>query len=173
VVTQKKMKASPARAKSTPDTPISQENVIKKYPNRRLYDTASSSYITLAQVRQLVIDGKPLRVCDAKSGEDLTRSILLQIILEEEMAGVPMFSQEALTQMIRFYGHTMQGLFGQILEKNMQTLTEMQTKLGAGSLPAMATPAQASQLMGYFLDQSQSMTAQMQEHFLAAVGLKR
>ena len=103
--------------------------IIKKYPNRRLYDTSTSTYITLAEVRQLVIDGAQVAVRDAKSGEDLTRSILLQIILEEEAGGAPMFSEAALANIIRFYGHAMQGFMGAYLEKNAQMFTEVQAKL--------------------------------------------
>jgi len=86
--------------------------IIKKYPNRRLYDTESSSYITLADVKKLVLEQVPFRVEDAKTKEDLTRSILLQIILEEESAGAPMFSCDMLTHIIRFYGNAMQGMMG-------------------------------------------------------------
>ena len=78
--------------------------LIKKYPNRRLYDTKTSSYITLVDVKELVLQHEDFQVVDAKTGEDLTRSILLQIILEEEAGGAPMFSSEMLSQMIRFYG---------------------------------------------------------------------
>ena len=78
--------------------------IIKKYPNRRLYDTETSTYITLAEVKDLVLGYKDFQVQDAKSGEDLTRSILLQIILEEESGGMPMFSSDLLSQMIRSYG---------------------------------------------------------------------
>jgi polyhydroxyalkanoate synthesis repressor PhaR len=150
--------------------------VIKKYPNRRLYDTQSSAYITLAEVKQLVIEGKPFAVRDAKTSEDLTRSILLQIILEEESGGVPMFSEAALANMIRFYGHTMQGFMGSMLEKNMQAFTDLQSKFGAGALPtlgAVPSAAQASQFMGSFMEQSQTMAAQMQEQMLSAFGMKR
>ncbi|HYJ99504.1 MAG TPA: polyhydroxyalkanoate synthesis repressor PhaR, partial [Burkholderiaceae bacterium] len=93
--------------------------VLKKYPNRRLYDTRASSYITLADVKRMVLDNEPFEVRDAKSGDELTRSILLQIILEEETGGVPMFSSQALAQIIRFYGHAMQGMMGSYLEKNL------------------------------------------------------
>src|SRR6266404_2180022 len=86
--------------------------LIKKYPNRRLYDTQTSSYITLTDVKQLVLDNEDFAVIDAKSDEDLTRSILLQIILEEESNGTPMFSSGALSQIIRYYGHAMQGMMG-------------------------------------------------------------
>jgi polyhydroxyalkanoate synthesis repressor PhaR len=103
--------------------------LIKKYPNRRLYDTAASSYITLADVKQLVLDHVEFRVVDAKTNEDLTRSILLQIILEEESGGVPMFSRDMLSQIIRFYGHAMQGMMGSYLEKNIQTFIDMQKRL--------------------------------------------
>lgn len=108
--------------------------LIKKYPNRRLYDTATSSYITLTDVKALVLEGVAFRVVDAKSSEDLTRSILLQIILEEESAGTPMFSSDMLTQVIRFYGHAMQGMMGNYLEKNVQTFMEMQRRLQEQSL---------------------------------------
>ena len=86
------------------------DRLIKKYPNRRLYDTQTSSYITLSDVKQLVLDNEVFTVVDAKTNEDLSRSILLQIILEEEASGAPMFSSDVLSQIIRFYGHAMQGL---------------------------------------------------------------
>src|SRR5678809_34859 len=97
--------------------------VLKKYPNRRLYDTRISSYITLADVKTMVLEGVEFEVRDAKTGEDLTRSILLQIILEEETGGAPIFSAPMLSQIIRFYGHAMQGMMGSYLEKNLQTLS--------------------------------------------------
>lgn len=103
--------------------------LIKKYPNRRLYDTTTSSYITLVDVKQLVIDLVKFKVVDAKSEDDLTRSILLQIILEEEGSGAPIFSSEMLCQIIRFYGHALQEMMGSYLEKNIQTFMEIQSKL--------------------------------------------
>ena len=104
--------------------------IIKKYPNRRLYDTATSSYITLEDVKKLVLDNIVFRVEDAKTKDDLTRSILLQIILEEESReGAPMFSCDMLTKIIRFYGNAMQGMMGNYLEKNIQTFIEIQKKL--------------------------------------------
>src|ERR1700741_657630 len=102
--------------------------VLKKYPNRRLYDTQLSSYITLADVKAMVLTGEHFEVRDAKSGEDLTRSILLQIILEEETGGMPIFSAQMLAQIIRFYGHAMQGMMGSYLEKNLQTFTDIQNR---------------------------------------------
>src|SRR5438067_788582 len=103
--------------------------IIKKYPNRRLYDTANSGYITLVDVKQMVLDQIEFQVVDAKTGEDLTRSILLQIILEEESGGLPMFSSDMLTQMIRFYGNAMQGIIGSYMEKNIHTFLDIQQKL--------------------------------------------
>src|SRR5712672_1950971 len=103
--------------------------LIKKYPNRRLYDTKTSSYITLADVKQMVLKQEEFQVVDAKSGDDLTRAILLQIILDEESGSVPMFSSDLLSQMIRSYGSTMQGFMGSYLEKNVEAFQQMQKSL--------------------------------------------
>ena len=148
------------------------QRVIKKYPNRRLYDTDTSSYITLAEVKQLVMGNESFMVVDAKTGEDLTRSILLQIILEEETNGSPMFTAPVLANVIRFYGHAMQGFAGGYLEKNIQSLMEIQTKFGEQSkslTPEMWTQFMSLQaptlqgLMGENLEQSKNILAKMQE----------
>jgi polyhydroxyalkanoate synthesis repressor PhaR len=102
---------------------------IKKYPNRRLYDTANSGYITLVDVKQMVLEQIDFQVIDAKTGDDLTRAILLQIILEEESGGLPMFSSEMLTQMIRFYGTAQQTMMGQYMEQNVKAFLAIQKKL--------------------------------------------
>ena len=102
---------------------------IKKYPNRRLYDTANSGYITLADVKQMVLDLIEFQVIDAKTGDDLTRAILLQIILDEESGGMPMFSSEMLAQMIRFYGTAQQTIMGQYMEQNVKAFMAIQKKL--------------------------------------------
>ena len=107
---------------------MAQLRVIKKYPNRRLYDTEISSYITLEDVRQLICDGEEFEVRDAKSGEDLTRSVLLQIIAEHEERGQPMFSTQLLTQIIRFYGDSLQGFMGSYLERSMQLFLDQQSQ---------------------------------------------
>ena len=152
--------------------------VLKKYPNRRLYDTQSSSYITLADVKQMVLAAQTFVVRDAKTAEDLTRSILLQIILEEETGGVPMFSSQMLAQIIRFYGHAMQGMMGSYLEKNLQTFTDIQARLAEQSVgaldPKVLSPELWTQflngqapvmqgLMGTYLEQSKNVFLQMQE----------
>jgi polyhydroxyalkanoate synthesis repressor PhaR len=152
--------------------------ILKKYPNRRLYDTETSSYITLADVKKMVLSGEDFVVRDAKTSDDLTRSILLQIILEEETGGVPMFSSQMLAQIIRFYGHAMQGMMGSYLEKNLQTFTDIQAKLAEQSKglydPKVMSPELWTQflngqapvvqgLMGNYLEQSKAMFVQMQE----------
>ena len=100
--------------------------VIKKYPNRRLYDTEISSYITIEDVRQLIVEGAEFEVRDAKTGGDLTRQVLLQIIAEHEQDGEPMLSTQLLSQIIRFYGDSLQGFMGSYLERSMQTFLEQQ-----------------------------------------------
>jgi polyhydroxyalkanoate synthesis repressor PhaR len=152
--------------------------LIKKYPNRRLYDTETSTYITLVDVKQYVLDNEPFKVVDAKSNEDLTRSILLQIILEEESGGVPMFSAEMLANIIRFYGHAMQGMMGSYLEKNIQAFMDMQGKLQEQSKVLMDnktfSPDMWSQfmnvqgpmmqgMMSNYVDQTKNLFLQMQE----------
>ena len=100
--------------------------IIKKYPNRRLYDTKISSYITIEDVRQLIVDGEEFEVRDAKSGEDLTRQVLLQIIAEHEQEGEPVLSTQLLSHIIRFYGDSMQGFMGNYLERSMQIFMDQQ-----------------------------------------------
>jgi len=102
---------------------------IKKYPNRRLYDTELSRYITLSDVRELVMAGVAFRVVDTSNEEDLTRSILLQIMLEEESGGEPLFSAKMLAQMIRFYGGTIQGVFAKYLEDSLDVFAREQQQL--------------------------------------------
>ena len=148
------------------------QRIIKKYPNRRLYDTQTSSYITLADVKQMVLASEDFEVRDAKSGEDLTRSILLQIILEEEAGGQPMFSEAALANLIRIYGHAAQAMMGTYLEKNAQAFLEIQNKLAEQS--KVLTPEMWAQfmnmqnplmqgMMGSYVEQSKTMFDKMQE----------
>ena len=102
--------------------------IIKKYPNRRLYDTEISSYITIEDVRQLIVDGEDFEVRDAKTGDDLTRTVLLQIISEQEQDGEPVLSTQLLSQIIRFYGDSLQGFMGNYLERSMQMFMEQQAQ---------------------------------------------
>ena len=176
----------PATRRAAAPGPASKgPRVLKKYPNRRLYDTQSSSYITLADVKKMVLDSEDFEVRDAKTSEDLTRSILLQIILEEEAGNVPMFSTQTLAQIIRFYGHAMQGVMGTYLEQNMQAFADMQRRFseqtGGVFDPKKFTPETWSQfmsgqapimqgLMGNYLEQSKALFAQMQEQMQKQAG---
>lgn len=151
--------------------------IIKKYPNRRLYDTQTSTYITLADIKQFVLDNEPFQVVDAKKGDDLTRNILLQIILELESEGVPMFNANTLKQIIRFYGHAMQGVMGAYLEKNLQVLAEMQNRMSEQSdalYSQQFSPEAWAQFMNFqaptfnkmmnnYVEQSKNIFLQMQE----------
>lgn len=108
---------------------MSETRIIKKYPNRRLYDTHQSRYITLSNVRELVMDETPFQVVDRQSGEDITRSILLQIIMEQETGGEPLFSTDILSQFIRNYGVTTQQGFTSFLEQSMSAFGTQQEAL--------------------------------------------
>jgi polyhydroxyalkanoate synthesis repressor PhaR len=105
---------------------MSEPRIIKKYPNRRLYDTSRSRYITLEDVRKLVHDRVEFVVRDAQTDEDLTRSILLQIVAEEEAGGDPIFTIPALTQIIRFYGDAVQGMASDFLQRSLSAFGEQQ-----------------------------------------------
>ena len=145
-------------SKKSSKTGDRQDRVIKKYPNRRLYDTSTSSYVALTDIKQLVMTQTPFRVLDAKSGEDLTRSILLQIILEHESDGAPILTEQVLANIIRFYGHSMQGYMGSYLEKNVQTFMD-----NMPSIPIMPN------LMETYAEQLQKQT----DHMMDVMGLKR
>ena len=156
-----------------------QNRIIKKYPNRRLYDTRTSTYITLVDIKGLVLTHEVFQVVDAKSGEDLTRAILMQIILEEEAGGSPMLSSEMLSQMIRFYGSAMQSMMGRYLDNNMKVFVDMQAKLSNQAVPAFGTPGLGTpdmwnqflnfqgpamqSMMSTYVEQSQQLFQQMQD----------
>ncbi|MCC6473903.1 MAG: polyhydroxyalkanoate synthesis repressor PhaR [Burkholderiales bacterium] len=153
--------------------------LVKKYPNRRLYDTRTSAYITLADVKELVLKHEEFQVVDAKSGEDLTRSILLQIILDEESGGQPMFSSDVLSQLIRFYGNAMQGMMGSYLQRNIELFNELQKRMQDPSQALYGGNSKASQdlwnqfmnfqapamqsLITAYVEQSRNMFLQMQQ----------
>jgi polyhydroxyalkanoate synthesis repressor PhaR len=174
---------------NSPAEPPEKSRVIKKYPNRRLYDTQTSTYITLTDVRQLVMDSALFVVVDAKTNDDLTRSILLQIILEEESGGAPMFTEAVLANIIRFYGNAMQSFMGAYLEKNVQSFMDLQVKMSEqakgmspeswAKLMNVQSPMMQG-MMGNYVEQSKSAFTQMQEQMqkqseqmLSAFGLKR
>lgn len=142
------------------------ERIIKKYPNRRLYDTEESKYITLSQLRHLIIRGDSIRVIDSTTEEDITRNILLQIILESESGGEPLFTANMLAQIIRFYGGTLQGIFGRYLEQSLSLFTQQQEQLrnSLGEDPFSA--------MTHMAQQNIKMWSDMQKSFFSAAGIK-
>jgi polyhydroxyalkanoate synthesis repressor PhaR len=108
---------------------MSEPRIIKKYPNRRLYDTVESRYITLADVRRLVLEKENFVVIDKKSQDDITRTILLQVIAEQEHQGEPLMSQDFLSQVIRSYGGAMQGFVGTYLEQSLKLFMTQQQQI--------------------------------------------
>jgi polyhydroxyalkanoate synthesis repressor PhaR len=150
-----------------------EKRIIKKYPNRRLYDTATSSYITLVDVKQLILEFAQIKVIDAKTEEDITRTILLQIVLEEETGVEPLFSAEVLLQFIRFYGHASQSLMGPFLERNLQIFNQLNStfqnqglaKQGLTGNPFLPNPALTANLWQDMLNnQPQEMQTMMQTY---------
>jgi polyhydroxyalkanoate synthesis repressor PhaR len=107
-------------------TEMATERLIKKYPNRRLYDTTESRYITLEEVRAMVLKEIPFRVIDRQTDEDITRNILLQIIMEQESGGEPLFSADVLARFIRNYGEAAQNGFAEYLDTSLRFFTEQQ-----------------------------------------------
>jgi polyhydroxyalkanoate synthesis repressor PhaR len=144
---------------------VTAPRLIKKYPNRRLYDTELSRYITLVDIRDLVLRGVDFHVMDTNTNEDITRQILMQIIMEEESGGRPLFSASMLAQIIRFYGGTVQGLFTRFLEESMSLFArnqdQMRHTLGADPLEAMGKLAQ----------RNLELWTTFQDSFLKAAGL--
>ncbi len=143
----------------------SSKRVIKKYPNRRLYDTNESKYVTLSDVRKLVLEETPFCVIDKKTGEDITRNILLQIIIEQEEGGEPMFSTDALQQMIGFYGNSARSLAGDFLRSSVHLFYEQQKQLQEHVTSAM----QMNPVSSLFADaakRNMELWQKMQENFM-------
>ncbi|MEO6170632.1 MAG: polyhydroxyalkanoate synthesis repressor PhaR [Lysobacter sp.] len=147
---------------------MSSKRVIKKYPNRRLYDTQISSYITIEDVRQLIVDGELFEVIDARSGEDLTRQVMLQIITEHEQDGEPMLSTQLLSQIIRFYGDSLQGYMGSYLEQSMQAFMDQQQQFRKqmGSIIGQSPWTMMNQLT----ERNMTMWTEFQKTFSPSVG---
>jgi polyhydroxyalkanoate synthesis repressor PhaR len=110
---------------------MSQERLIKKYANRRLYDASQSRHITLDDIRGLIVKGEKIRVVEDKTGHDITRHILLQVIAEQEQFGRPILSTKVLEAIIRFYGNAMQGYLAAFLEKSVETFLNQQEAVQA------------------------------------------
>ncbi len=125
---------------------MSNERLIKKYPNRRLYDTEESRYITLAEVKELVMRSVPFKVVDSQNEQDITRGILLQIIMEQEAGGSPMFTATMLERFIRFYGDTAQAAFTSFLDQNLDLFLKQQ-----GNYPTQCRCRGKEQAVNFFL----------------------
>jgi polyhydroxyalkanoate synthesis repressor PhaR len=147
---------------------VSDPRIIKKYPNRRLYDTTVSSYITLEDVRKLVLDTENFRVVDARSKEDITRSILLQIILEQEEDGDPIFSEQVLSQVIRFYGDALQGTLTSYLERSFGLFVEQQSTIRDQMQSVMTTDPLT--FMRDMTEKNMSVWKDMQDSFFSVPG---
>ncbi|MGH8501106.1 MAG: polyhydroxyalkanoate synthesis repressor PhaR [Gammaproteobacteria bacterium] len=148
-----------------------QTRIIKKYPNRRLYDTEVSRYITVADVRDLVMRGVDFKVVDANSNADITRPTLLQIIMEQEAGGEPLFTADILSKIIRFYGDSVQGVFSTYLEKSLELFVEQQAQLQrqVRNMMGSNTPFE---LMADLTQRNLEIWRDMQRNFLKAAGVK-
>jgi len=144
---------------------MSEERLIKKYANRRLYDATQSRHITIDDIRNMVISGQRVKVVEDKSNEDITRLVLLQVIADQEQFGRPILSTTLLESMIRFYGNSMQGFFSSYLEKSVETFMRqqeiMQSQLGRTAGNAAPNP------IAELTRQNLELWAKMQETLLA------
>lgn len=146
-----------------------EQRIIKKYPNRRLYDTEESKYVTLAHLRQLIQDGVEFKVTDSQSGKDITRSILIQIITEQEAGNEALFSTEMLTDLIRFYDETVHDVFQSYLDQSLQAFTEQQQVIQQ-SMEGLVG-ARAAKTMSELTERNVELWMDMQKGFLEAAGL--
>ncbi len=146
-----------------------EKRTIKKYPNRRLYDTEVSKYITMEDLKQLVLDGIEFAVVDVKTDEDLTRSVLLQIIAEQEHGGEPIFSTDALTQIIRFYGDSVQGLASQFLTQSLDIFTNQHKKVQEQLQKSVSTDPMSA--MTELTQKNLELWQNMQKSFYEAAGM--
>ncbi|TVP90391.1 MAG: polyhydroxyalkanoate synthesis repressor PhaR [Thioalkalivibrio sp.] len=145
---------------------MSEQRLVKKYPNRRLYDTEESRYITLTDVQRLVRNGMDIKVVDTQSGDDITRGILIQIITEQEASGNPMFSTDVLTRFIRFYDASVQDAFSSFLDQTLQLYTEQQQQMQSQLDPLM--PGEALESWAELTDRNIKLWREMQDSFFRA-----
>jgi polyhydroxyalkanoate synthesis repressor PhaR len=130
--------------------------ILRKYTNRRLYDTSRSCYITLEDVRGLVLENVTFQVQDSKTGKDLTRNILLQIISEQEGEDAGMLTNQVLQQLIRFYGDSMSGMMGQYLEQSISVFLSQQDRIRA-QMESMMDATNPLKVMNKFSGSNMSM----------------
>ena len=145
---------------------MSAPRIIKKYPNRRLYDTEVSSYVTLGDIRDLVLREVSFQIRDARTNEDITRGILLQIIMEQEEGGEPIFSEQVLEKIIRFYGGSFQGMVTSYIERSLNLFVDQQAKLQEQMQTMMVNDPLS--MMHEIADRNLSMWQEMQEGLIRA-----
>jgi polyhydroxyalkanoate synthesis repressor PhaR len=150
---------------------MTKERLIKKYANRRLYDASISKHVTLEDIRDLIVRGEKIRVVEDKTGEDITRLILLQVIAEQEQFGRPILSTTVLESIIRFYGNPMQGFLAGFLEKSVETFLTQQESLQAQISKIVAHTPLAT--VADLTRQNIEALAKMQESMLSAILPKR
>ena len=146
---------------------MSQEVLIKKYPNRCLYDTSRSEYITLDQVRAMVVAEVPIKVLEQKTGEDITRTILMQIIMEQESDGQPMFTLDMLMRFIRHNGTEAQQQFTDFISGSMHMFAEQQAEFADNMQKALKGTS-----MEYWVEMGEKQMKawqDMQKSFLAGI----
>jgi len=148
---------------------VSEQRLIKKYPNRRLYDTEESRYITLTDVQKLVRDGVEIKVMDTQSGDDITRGILIQIITEQEASGNPMFTTDVLTRFIRFYDESLQDAFSSFLDQTLKLYAEQQQQMQ--SQLDQLLPGEALQTWAELTERNIELWREMQDSFFRTAGL--
>ncbi len=149
---------------------MAEQRLIKKYPNRRLYDTEESRYITLVDVQRLVRDGTDIKVTDTQSGEDITRSILIQIITEQEAGGNPLFTTDMLTRFIRFYDESLQDAFSSFLDQTLKLYSEQQQQMQ--SQLDQLIPGNAVDSWTELTERNMELWREMQDGFFRAAGLR-
>jgi polyhydroxyalkanoate synthesis repressor PhaR len=140
--------------------------IIKKYANRRLYDTESSCYITLDDLKELIVSGISIEVQDAKTQKDISREVLLQLVAEQESLGRPILNEAILTALIRFYDHPMQKLASGYLETALGQLQDQRVKLSEQMQGLMGSPAD---LASQFTRKNLELMASLQKTFMSAM----
>src|SRR6202034_2145305 len=138
---------------------MSNERLIKKYANRRLYDSTESRHVTLEDIRKMIVSGAKVKVVDDKSGEDLTRAVLLQVIAEQDQYGTPVLSTELLEAIIRFYGNPVQEMLTKYMEQSVGAIAQQQQAMRAEMSKALA---------GQNMDQWSKIQASMMSAFAGA-----
>ena len=148
---------------------MSNERIIKKYANRRLYDSTESRHVTLEDIRKMIVSGAKVKVVDDKSGEDLTRAVLLQVVSEQEQFGTPVLSLELLEAIIRFYGNPVQEMLTKYMEQSVGTLVRQQETMRAEMSKALAGPmAPLAEFARQNMDQWSKIQASMLSAFAGA-----